>query len=279
MSDETLGRLSQLEQGYAPSDEVAAARAEQESLAALQPGEYESGFDAQLAALYDQIAARPAFAYDPAQDAAYQSYAALYQRQGKAAMQDTVGQAAALTGGYGSSYAQMAAQQAYGQYLQALNEVLPQLQQQAYERYSDAGDALTQQYALVEARRQAEYGQWQDAQKSWQQAVERAVDKADALEKQDRAQYETMLDYYADKAAAEQKASGGAKVNTGAAHSEKKQSLSSAAADSLRRAVTNYCKGGDAVSAAALYRQYVDRMTPAQKKTFDALLGQYGVSV
>ena len=89
-----------------------------------------------------------------------------------------------------------------------------------------------------------------------------------------------MLKYYADKAEAEQKASGGAKINTGAAlPSEKQQSLSSAAAESLQRAITNYCKGGDAVSAAALYQQYAGRMTPAQKKKFDALLGRYGVSV
>lgn len=280
VSDETANRLSQLEQGYAPSDEVHAARAEQESLAALQPKEYVSGFDAQLEALYEQIAARPDFSYDPARDAAYQSYAALYQKQGKSAMADTLGKAAALTGGYGSTYAQSTAQQAYGQYLRSLNEVIPQLQQQAYERYADATDTLAQRYALVQEAQQAEYAQWQEAQEAWERAVERAEDKAAALEKQDRANYETMLDYYADKAAAEQKAAGGAKVNTGTAQKEeKKQSLSSTAADSLSRAITNYCKGGDAVSAAALYQQYVGRMTPAQKKKFDALMAQYGIAM
>ena len=89
-----------------------------------------------------------------------------------------------------------------------------------------------------------------------------------------------MLDYFADKAAAEQKAANGTKVNTGAAaEAEKKQSLSSAAAESLSRAITNYCKGGDDVSAAALYQQYVERMTPAQKKKFDALMAQYGIAL
>lgn len=280
VSDETANRLSQLEQGYTPSDEVNAARAEQESLAALQPKEYVSGFDAQLSALYDELSARPGFSYDPAQDAAYRSYAALYERQGKAAMADTLGKASALTGGYGSTYAQSAAQQAYGQYLQALNEVIPQLQQQAYGRYIDSADTLAQRYALVQEAQQAEYEQWQAAQEAWERAVERAEDKTAALEKQDKSAYETMLKYYADKAEAEQKVSGGAKNNTGAAlPSEKQQSLSSAAAESLQRAITNYCKGGDAVSAAALYQQYAGRMTPAQKKKFDALLGRYGVSV
>ena len=190
------------------------------------------------------------------------------------------GEACHATGGYGSTYAQSAAQQAYNRYLQSLGEVVPQLQQQAYARYSDAGDALARQYALVQERQQAEYEQWQNEQKAWEQALERAEEKAAALEKQDRAQYETMLDYYADKAAAEQKASNGIKVNTGAtAETEKKQNLSSAAADSLQRAITNYCKGGDEVSAAALYQQYVGRMTPAQKKKFDALMAQYGIAL
>lgn len=281
VSDETANRLAQLEQGYAPSDEVLSARAEQESLVALQPKEYASGFDAQLSALYEQIASRPGFSYDPAQDAAYQSYAALYEKQGKAAMADTLGKAAALSGGYDSTYAQSAAQQAYHQYLQSLGEVLPQLQQQAYARYEDAGDALAQQYALVQARQQAEYEQWQTEQKAWEQAVQRAAERAEGLEKQDRANYETMLDYFTAKANAEQKASGENKVNSGKADTaaEKKQSLSSAAADSLRRAITNYCKGGDDVSAVALYQQYVGRMTPAQKKSFGALLGKYGVNV
>ncbi len=281
VSDETADRLAVLEQGYRPSDEVLAAQAEQQSIAALQPGEYQSGFEAQLSALYDQLASRPGFSYDPAQDAAYQSYAALYQRQGKAAMADTLGKAAALTGGYGSSYAQSTAQQAYSQYLQALNEVLPQLQQQAYARYSDQGDALAQQYALVQARQQAEYEQWQDEQKAWEQALERAAKQTETLQKQDVNAYETMLGYFADKAAAEQKASAGARVNSGkqAEVSVQKESLSSTAAESLQRAMRNYLKAGDSGSAAALYQQYAARMTPAQKKTFDALLSQYGAAV
>ena len=57
----------------------------------------------QLAALYDQISSRKPYAYAPEQDADYQRYARLYQRQGQAAMEDTMGQAAALSGGYGSS--------------------------------------------------------------------------------------------------------------------------------------------------------------------------------
>ena len=60
--------------------------------------------------------------------------------EGSRAMRDTMGQAAALTGGYGSSYAQSAGQQQYALYLQKLGEAMPELYQAAYERYSAEGD-------------------------------------------------------------------------------------------------------------------------------------------
>ena len=105
VSDETADRLAWLEQGYAPSDEVDAALAEWESVAAARPGAYQSSFEEELQRLYEEIAARPGFDYDPAKDAAYHSYAALYEKAGSRAMADTLGKAAALTGGYGSTYA------------------------------------------------------------------------------------------------------------------------------------------------------------------------------
>ena len=42
-------------------------------------------------------------------------------------MKDTMGQAAALTGGYGSSYAESSAQQQYDAYLQQLGDIVPEL--------------------------------------------------------------------------------------------------------------------------------------------------------
>ena len=76
-----MSRMRQLEKGYTPSDEVTAARALWESLQGQKPGEYESRFQQQLAALYDQISSRKPYAYDPEQDADYQRYARLYQRR------------------------------------------------------------------------------------------------------------------------------------------------------------------------------------------------------
>ncbi len=89
---------------------------------------------------------REEFRYDGSTDAFYRHYRDQYQDLGKTAMMDTMGQAAALTGGYGSSYGQNVGQQAYQSYLKELNDVVPELYQLAYDRYQDRGDRLYQTY-------------------------------------------------------------------------------------------------------------------------------------
>lgn len=108
--------------------------------------------DAELERLYAAITGRPAFSYDPASDPVYNSYAQSYQRRGRLAMRDTVGQAAALTGGYGSSYAQSVGQQQYDSYLQSLGEALPELYGMAWQRYNAEGDALKTAWELAAER-------------------------------------------------------------------------------------------------------------------------------
>lgn len=116
--------------------------------------------DAELERLYAAITGRPAFSYDPASDPVYNSYAQSYRRRGRLAMRDTMGQAAALTGGYGSSYAQSVGQQQYDGYLQSLGEALPELYGMAWQRYNAEGDALKTAWELAsersEVRRESE---------------------------------------------------------------------------------------------------------------------------
>lgn len=110
---------------------------------------YDSKYDEQLADLYNQITQRKPFSYSAEDDLLYKMYEEKYTQQGKQAMRDTMGQAAALAGGYGSSYGQTVSQQQYDAHLQKLNDILPELYNMAYQRYNDEGDRLTQQYGLV----------------------------------------------------------------------------------------------------------------------------------
>ena len=89
---------------------------------------------------------RPDFQYDANGDALYRHYKDQHTELGKRAMQDTMGQASALTGGYGSSYAQNVGQQAYQSYLSRVDDVLPELYQLAYQKYQDEGNRLYKTY-------------------------------------------------------------------------------------------------------------------------------------
>ena len=105
----------------------------------------------QLNALYDQIMNRKPFQYDLNGDLLYRQMADRYTQLGQQAMRDTMGQAAALTGGYGNSYANQVGNQAYQQYLTALNDNIPQLWDRAYQVYQDQGNQLLQRYELAAA--------------------------------------------------------------------------------------------------------------------------------
>lgn len=112
--------------------------------------------------LYDQYTNRDPFSYDFNADALYQQYKDMYMQQGKMAMQDTMGQAAAMTGGYGNSYAATAGNQAYQQYLGKLNEVIPELYQLAYSKYNQEGQDMLNAMGLLEGDRAFDYGQYTD---------------------------------------------------------------------------------------------------------------------
>ena len=276
VSDGTAAALDRLEKGYTPSSDVEAEQALLDSLAQLRPGDYESDCTAQLEALYQESSSRPGFSYDPGSDAAYQSYALQYARQGRAAMADTLGQTAHLTGGYGSSYAQSAAQQSYQRYLQQLSDVLPQLQSAAYSRYRDEGDALLDRYKLLQGQDEEAYGRWQDLVSAWQKEVSQAQSRYDQISSRDLKNYQLLLDYFADKAAAEQKGLHTSKTDESALSSiGNTASLSSTAAESLERAMNNYLKSGNAQQADTLLNQYKNRMTPAQKARFEALFAAW----
>lgn len=105
---------------------------------------------------------REKFTYDLEADPFYQQYKKQYQNMGRLAMEDTVGRAAALSGGYNNSYAQTAGQQTYQSYLEQLNNVMPELYSAAYNRYQAEGEALYNELLLQEQRRQQAYTEQQD---------------------------------------------------------------------------------------------------------------------
>lgn len=140
-----------------------------------KPGAYQSKWQEQQGAVLDKLLNREPFRFDVNEDALYQQLLDQYVAQGQKAMMDTMGQAAALTGGYGNSFAQSAGQQAYQGYLQEFNGMMPQFYQMALDRYQMEGDQLADQFAMLGAREDQDYSRYQDEMAAYNAELERLL--------------------------------------------------------------------------------------------------------
>lgn len=106
-------------------------------------------FADQLEDTYNQINNREKFSYDMNNDAFYQQYASSYANNAKLAMENTVAQASALTGGYANSYAATAGQAMYNQQMEGLNDRATELYQLALQQYNAESARLNNLYATT----------------------------------------------------------------------------------------------------------------------------------
>ena len=164
---------------YKESDDVKKARELIAQAEAAKPGEYQSQYSQQIKQAQEGILNRPKFQYDLATDGLYRQYKDQAVRQGKMAMMDTMGQAAAMTGGYGSSYGQSVGQQAYQGYLQQLNDKVPELYKLAMDKYSMEGSDMLQKYGLLTDAENQDYGRYQDALGNWRNDLQYATGRFD----------------------------------------------------------------------------------------------------
>lgn len=144
----------------------------------------------------NKITNREKFSYDLNGDALYQQYKDRYINQGKMAMMDTVGQASALTGGYGNSYAVTAGNQAYQESLKGLNDIVPELYQLAYDKYNREGEELYNQYSLINNAYNTEYGEYRDKVADWNTEAERLSNRYYNEANMDYSRFSSDRDYY-----------------------------------------------------------------------------------
>lgn len=149
-----------------------------QSLLQNKPSDFNSKYMPQIESLYDKVMNRDKFSYDVNADPLYQQYKNQYAQMGQLAMQDTIGNAAALTGGYGNSWAATAGNQAYQGYLQQLNNKVPELYQQAYAQYAQEGEDLQNQLALAAGMYEDEYQKHMDDLGYMQQMHQTAYNQA-----------------------------------------------------------------------------------------------------
>lgn len=157
---------------------------------------YQSRYDTQAKSLYDQLQNREPFRYDIDADALYRQYRDQYTALGRKAMEDTMGRAQAMTGGYANSYAQTAGQQAYENYLGKLADAIPELYSQALERYQQEGSDLEEKYQRTLAMEEQDYDRHKDALDSYRKNLSYLQTQADQAYQRG---YQAYLDEYQRK--------------------------------------------------------------------------------
>lgn len=194
---------------FSPSGDTLDYKRRLKDLEGDMPGPFTSRYEGQIQSILDSILNRPAF--DVTKDANYKMLydqaAERYMQQGNRAMRDTIGAANAATGGYGSTYAQMAGQQAYDNYLQGLNDQNAQLMQMAYGMYADDRANQYNQLGAVTGLDNTDYGRYRDTVGDYFTNRDYYANRYDNSFNRDYGQYRDLVSdwmnnraYYADQA-------------------------------------------------------------------------------
>ena len=115
-----------------------------------------------------RLIGRKAFSYSQNEDAQYKNYRAAALRDGRRAMEDSLGSNAALTGGFSNSFALNAAQQQYNNNLNKLQDIIPQLYGRALERYKAEGSGMQADVDNYRSIYKDELGAFEKQLGSWQ---------------------------------------------------------------------------------------------------------------
>lgn len=123
---------------------------------------YENTFAQQQKDLLDRILNREDFSWSKETDPQWSSYKKSYLREGDRATANALAKASAASGGRPSSYAVNAATQAGDYYATKLNDMIPTLYQQAYERYLDEYNMKLKDLNAVNQQEQLDYAKYLD---------------------------------------------------------------------------------------------------------------------
>lgn len=141
------------------SYQTAVSRLEQHR--AEQP-QYSDSFRSALTDLEQRMQAKPE-SYPMETDPIYRQMAAAAGRAAKDAMEDTAGQLAHFSGGYGNTYAAVAGQQQYQRYLEQLGAAAPEYAALVRSHREDKREQLQSEYDRLLASQKQEYQRYTDA--------------------------------------------------------------------------------------------------------------------
>lgn len=107
--------------------------------------------------LLDRVANQKEFSYDLEADPVWSSLRKSYLREGERASANALEQAAAGSGGIPSTYAVQAAQQAANYYNSQLNDMIPTLEQNAYQKYLNNANMDLSKLGVLQSDRDFSY--------------------------------------------------------------------------------------------------------------------------
>lgn len=140
------------------------------------------------------------FNYNPKEDMAYKLISEENRKNARLAMEDAMGKASALTGGYANTFAEGAAQQAYGAEISKSIQYIPELYKAAYSRFDDERDSLFDAVNLLADLDAGEFDKYTALMKQYLSEGEMLFDN---YEWQSKEEFDRFLDYaeFLEKAA------------------------------------------------------------------------------
>lgn len=122
---------------------------------------YNSRWDDDTEKLIEEMLNREAFSYDLASDPLYQQIKSQYVREGTRAMNEALASAALGAGGM-NSYAISAANQANNNFMAQLGDLMPTLQQNAYNMYADDFNRDVTNMGILQGLENMDWGKYRD---------------------------------------------------------------------------------------------------------------------
>lgn len=182
-------------QKYTPSDRVNSYADKLADLEDDKPGDYVSKYDSQIDSIVNSILNRKQFDPNSVYDTdLYKNYREQYMQQGNKAMRDTIGNISGMTGGYGSTYATAAGQQAYDNYMSQLGDKTMDIYDRVYQQYLNEGQELYNQLGMVNNQDSIDYSRYRDTVNDYYNDLNYYAGRYDSTYAQDFGEYQYNQD-------------------------------------------------------------------------------------
>lgn len=183
---------------YSESPLVKGYRERLRQMESVPPAGFQSRYAPQIDNILNGILQQKSFDVntDKNYERLYNAMKESYLNAGNKAMRDNVGAASALTGGYGSSYAQAAGAQAYDNYLQGLNAQNVNLANIAYRMYQDDQANKYNQLRALQGLDDNDYGRHRDSVADYMANRGYYSDRLDSEYGKDYGRFKDRLDQF-----------------------------------------------------------------------------------